>query len=93
MTAARRGMTKVTSQITKELNKMNGLTEKVKNCVLSRSLSALSAKEDGDHLLEVLGVIIIAVVLLIFFRGKITEVFQDAIDKTATNINALWGNK
>jgi len=69
-------------------NKIKEKFEKVKNCILTQSF--VSDKEDGDHLLEVLGVIIIAVVLLIFFKDKITAVFQDAIVKTADNVNALW---
>ena len=52
----------------------------------------LRETENGDHLLEVLGVIIIAVVLLIFFRAQIVAIFQNAIDKTAANVNALWGD-
>lgn len=72
----------------KVFNKVKEQMEKIKYCVLSRSL--FTEKEDGDHLLEVLGVIIIAVVLLIFFKDKITAVFQDAINKTAANVNALW---
>ena len=48
--------------------------------------------EDGDHLLEVLGVIIIAVILLVFFRSKITALFKNAIDNTTNQVNSLWSS-
>ena len=48
--------------------------------------------EDGDHLLEVLGTIIIAVVVLIFFRSQIVNLFNDAIGKTTNEVNQLFNN-
>lgn len=48
--------------------------------------------EDGDHLLEVLGTIIIAVVILIFFRSQIVDLFNGAISKTTTSVNELFNN-
>lgn len=68
---------------------------------IKRKLAAMKAKaaglvmgtkdfEPGDHLLEVLGVIIIAVVLLIFFKDEISNLFENAINGTTTKTNALF---
>lgn len=46
--------------------------------------------EDGDHLLEVLGTIIIAVVILIFFRKQIVDLFNSAMTSTNTKVNNLF---
>lgn len=48
--------------------------------------------EDGDHLLEVLGTIIIAVVILIFFRDQIVSLFSGAINNTTRSVNGLFTN-
>lgn len=46
--------------------------------------------EGGDHLLEVLGTIIIAVVVLIFFRDEIINMFKSAMNTTTTEVNNLF---
>lgn len=46
--------------------------------------------EGGDHLIEVLGTIIIAAFLLFLFRGKIAEIFNNALNKTSTNLNNMF---
>lgn len=46
--------------------------------------------ESGDHLVEVLGTIIIAVVILIFFRAQITALFKNMISNTSTKVNNLF---
>lgn len=46
-------------------------------------------KEDGDHLVEILGTIIIAVVVLFIFRDRIIALFNSMMNKTdgaATNL-------
>lgn len=48
--------------------------------------------EDGDHLLEVLGTIIIAVVILIFFRKQIVDLFNSAMASTNTKVNNLFND-
>ena len=48
--------------------------------------------ELGDHLLEVLGTIIIAVVILIFFRKQIIDLFNGAISNTTKSVNDMFGN-
>lgn len=62
--------------------RMGGVTPEITNL----------KKEAGDHLLEVLGVIIIAVVILIFFREQITALFQNAVTKATTSVNKLFDN-
>ena len=48
--------------------------------------------EQGDHLLEVLGTIIIAVVILIFFRQQIIDLFNGAISKTTNSVKDMFTN-
>ena len=48
--------------------------------------------EQGDHLLEVLGTIIIAVVILIFFRQQIIDLFNGAISKTTNSVSDMFNN-
>ena len=48
--------------------------------------------EKGDHLLEVLGTIIIAVVVLTLFRGTVLNIFTSALGRTTTSVNELFGN-
>jgi len=48
--------------------------------------------EHGDHLLEVLGTIIIAVVILIFFRAQIIDLFNGAISNTTKSVNDMFTN-
>ena len=48
--------------------------------------------EKGDHLLEVLGTIIIAVVILILFKGVIVNIFTNALNKTSGSVDGLFGN-
>lgn len=62
-----------------------------KNDLMLR-FAGLGEREDGDHLLEVLGVIIIAVVLLIIFRQQIVDLFQAAMSTTSDKVNSLWGD-
>lgn len=47
-------------------------------------------KENGDHLLEVLGIIIIALVILVLFRNVMVPKFADAVNTTGDTMNALW---
>lgn len=48
--------------------------------------------EQGDHLLEVLGTIIIAVVILIFFRQQIIDLFNGAISNTTNSVSDMFNN-
>lgn len=48
--------------------------------------------EDGDHLVEILGTIIIAVVILIFFREQITQMFNNMMTQTNTKVDQLFTN-
>ena len=46
--------------------------------------------EKGDHLIEVLGVIIIAVALLALFKDKITTIFSDSLNSTSNSMGTLF---
>ena len=49
--------------------------------------------EDGaSSLLENLGLIILAVVLLILFREQLVNLFTSALENTTTQINNLFSN-
>lgn len=47
-------------------------------------------KEKGDHLVEVLGTVIIAVVLLILFRKQIGALFNNALNQTSNKTTNLF---
>lgn len=47
-------------------------------------------EEKGDHLLEVLGVIIIAIVILVLFRNALVPKFREATDATSNVMKNLW---
>ena len=53
---------------------------------------APAEKERGDQLIQVLGLIIISVIILIFFRAQIVNLFKDAIDKTTNSVKSLFTN-
>ena len=46
--------------------------------------------EKGDYLLEILGAIIVAIVVLILFKGKITNLFNTAMNTADTKVNGLF---
>lgn len=48
--------------------------------------------ERGDHLLEVLGTIIIAVVILILFKDTIVNIFTSALGKTSNSVDGLFNS-
>lgn len=48
--------------------------------------------ERGDHLLEVLGTIIIAVVILILFKETIVNIFNNALGRTTTSVDNLFNS-
>lgn len=50
----------------------------------------VKSEEKGDHLLEVLGTIIIAVVILILFKDAIVNIFNSALGNTTTSVNNLF---
>lgn len=53
---------------------------------------AVVKKENGDHLLEVLGIIIIALVILVLFRNVMVPKFADAVNHTGNTMDALWSS-
>ena len=57
-----------------------------------RACGIREEREDGDHLLEVLGAIIIAVVILFFFREQIIEIFRNAMGKVGTKVDNMFND-
>lgn len=72
------------------LNKIKNIALRVQNRFALRMAGV--KMEDGDHLLEVLGTIIIAVVILIFFRQQIIDIFTKAMNTTDNQVNKLFDN-
>lgn len=76
---------------------MRKIKEKLVNAK-NRALTYIACKqcgvkmENGDHLVEILGTIIIAVVILIFFREQISEMFNNMMAQTNTKVNELFQN-
>lgn len=70
---------------------MNAKT-KMSNYVMMKMAGVNPAKEDGDHLVEVLGTIIIAVVILIFFKDMIADMFNNMMNQTESKVNQLFTN-
>lgn len=66
---------------------------RAQNAVMMRMAGVKSEREAGDHLLEVLGTIIVAVVLLFLFRDKIVEIFTNATGHTDNSLNTLFNGK
>lgn len=71
------------------MNKLKAAVARVENKLMMRMAGAT---ESGDHLLEVLGTIIIAVVILIFFREQIVSLFRNAIGNTTNSVTNLFTN-
>ena len=67
------------------------ITDKIDNAIIAAKCK-LAAREEGDHLLEVLGTIIIAVVILIFFRTQMVDMFQNAMNGTSNRVNNMFDN-
>ena len=84
------------------LSLTNALKEKAQIAQLRAMIAIKEAKENiknyasevesGDHLLEVLGTIIIAIVILVMFREKIIAVFDNALGKTTNQMDNLFND-
>lgn len=61
-----------------------------KNKAMLAACGIKEKRESGDHLVEVLGVIIVAVVLLFLFKGKIIDIFTTFMNKTNTELDTLF---
>lgn len=46
--------------------------------------------EDGDHLVEVLGTIVIAVAILLLFQGQLKNMFNQLTNRTVEEVNNLF---
>ena len=72
--------------------KIKNFATRVQTGIMMRmaGVPAETKTERGDHLLEVLGTIIIAVVLLILFKDAIVNIFQKALNNTTTSVDNLF---
>lgn len=61
---------------------------KISNYVMCKAAGV----ECGDHLVEVLGTIIIAVVILIFFKDQISNMFNNMMSQTNEKVSNLFNN-
>ena len=74
---------------------IQSIKEKAKNGIV-RVQNAVMLKnggcklESGDHLIEVLGTIIVAVFLLFIFRNSIANIFNNATASTETKLNSMF---
>lgn len=78
------------------MKKLKSFATKFQNGLMMKMAGVTSVKETetekGDHLLEVLGTIIIAVVILILFKDSITSIFKNALGQTTNSVNGLFTN-
>lgn len=70
----------------KIINKADDLINNIQNRMALKKMET----ESGDHLVEVLGTIIVAVALLLIFKGRIKDLFNNGIDKTECEVTTLW---
>lgn len=78
--------------IDKTVNSVKTSYLKVKNDIMLRQCGIIPEKEEGGQLLEVVGTIAVAVVILIFFRKQIVGIFTSSFDKTSTSVNDLFND-
>jgi len=64
----------------------NSLCSKVTCALVTRK------KENGDHLIEILGVILIAIIILFIFRDQIQAIFKKLLTTISAQIDALFNN-
>lgn len=78
------------------MKKLKNFATKFQNDLMMKMAGITSVSETetekGDHLLEVLGTIIIAVVILILFKDSITSIFKNALGQTTNSVNGLFTN-
>lgn len=67
---------------------MKNLIMRTKNVIMLKAAGCKT--ESGDHLIEVLGTIIIAAFLLFLFRAKISDIFSNVLNKTSENLINLF---
>lgn len=49
--------------------------------------------ERGDQIVEILGIIIVAVVILFLFRDKVKSIFETLLTTVQNNLNTLFNGK
>ena len=65
---------------------------KLLNRICSKVLcfKAGTKKESGDHLIQILGTILIAIILLVLFRDKLQALFSDFLQKITEAMEGLF---
>lgn len=76
--------------IDKAVNSVKTSYLKASNEFMLRQCGIVPEKEEGDQLIEVVGTIAVAVVILLFFREQIIGIFQSAFDRTSTSVDGLF---
>lgn len=71
---------------------LKNFATKFQNGLMMKMAGVTTEVEKGDHLLEVLGTIIIAIVILIMFKDSITNIFKSALGETTNSVNGLFTN-
>lgn len=74
------------------MKNMKIMLNKMQTKMMMAIAGAKNKEEKGDHLLEVLGTIIIAVVILILFKGAIVNIFTSALNNTTSSVSNLFSN-
>lgn len=74
------------------MNKIKSIFKKAETKVMMTIAGAIDKTEKGDHLLEVLGTIIIAVVILVLFKSAILNIFTSALNNTTSSVSNLFSN-
>ena len=74
----------------KFLSNMKTVINKAQISLMMKTAGVSTAKEEGSHLLEVLGTIIIAIVILVIFKGQIVNIFNNAMEQTSTQVSNLF---
>lgn len=74
------------------MNKIMNFCDKMYINAMTKMAARKAEKENGDHLIEVLGTIIIAIVLLVLFRAQVTALFKQILQQTTNRAGELFQN-
>lgn len=70
------------------LSKVEAKMVKMYNRIAMRMVGVKT--EEGDHLVEVLGTIVIAVAILFLFQNQLRNMFNSLTERTVNEINTLF---
>lgn len=72
------------------MKKIQNLTMKVKNRVLLSLAGVTPEKEQGEPLVEILGLALVAIAVLIIFKQQLTNLFTTFMANLTTEFNKLF---